>query len=36
MEIKKVQNDSQLTMTISGRLDTNAAPKLIGCKGVCS
>ena len=29
MEIKKVQNDSQLTMTISGRLDTNAAPKLI-------
>ena len=29
MDIKKVQNDSQLTMTISGRLDTNAAPKLI-------
>lgn len=29
MEIKKTQNDSELTMVISGRLDTNAAPKLI-------
>lgn len=29
MEIKKVQNDSELTMAITGRLDTNAATKLI-------
>lgn len=29
MEIKKTQNDTQLIMEISGRLDTNAAPKLI-------
>lgn len=29
MEIKMTQNDSELTMAISGRLDTNAAPKLI-------
>lgn len=29
MEIKRTQNDTQLIMEISGRLDTNAAPKLI-------
>lgn len=29
MEIKKTQNGSELVMAISGRLDTNAAPKLI-------
>ncbi len=29
MEIKKTQNDSELVMELSGRLDTNAAPKLI-------
>ncbi len=29
MEIKMTQKDSELTMAISGRLDTNAAPKLI-------
>lgn len=29
MEINKVQNGSELTMTLSGRLDTNAAPKMI-------
>ncbi len=29
MEIKKTQNNSELVMKISGRLDTNAAPKLI-------
>lgn len=29
MEIKKEKNDGKLIMTIIGRLDTNAAPKLI-------
>ncbi len=29
MEIKKTQNNSELVMEISGRLDTNAAPKLM-------
>ena len=29
MEITKTQNGTELTMAISGRLDTNAAPKLI-------
>ena len=29
MEITKTQNDSELVMNISGRLDTNAATKLI-------
>lgn len=29
MEIKKEKNDGKLKMTIIGRLDTNAAPKLI-------
>lgn len=28
MEIKKVEQDSMVTMSIEGRLDTNAAPKL--------
>lgn len=35
MEIKKTQNDSELTMVISGRLDTNAAPKLIDEMNEC-
>jgi len=35
MEIKKTQNDSELVMTISGRLDTNAAPKLIADMEEC-
>ena len=29
MEIKKTQEGSKITMEITGRLDTNAAPKLI-------
>lgn len=29
MEIKKMQEGTDLTMEINGRLDTNAAPKLI-------
>lgn len=29
MEIKKMQDGTGLTMEINGRLDTNAAPKLI-------
>lgn len=29
MEIKKIQEGTELKMSISGRLDTNAAPKLI-------
>lgn len=29
MEIKKTQNGSDLVMSVSGRLDTNAATKLI-------
>lgn len=29
MEIKKEKNDGKMIMTIIGRLDTNAAPKLI-------
>lgn len=29
MEIKKTQNNTELTMAIVGRLDTNAAPAMI-------
>ncbi|MBE5954802.1 MAG: STAS domain-containing protein [Lachnospiraceae bacterium] len=35
MEIKKIQNDSELTIAINGRLDTNAAPKLIAEMDEC-
>ena len=30
MEIRKLQEGTEITMELDGRLDTNAAPKLIG------
>ncbi len=35
MEISKTQNDSELVMNICGRLDTNAATKLIADMDEC-